>query len=190
LPNPLGFVSRVQRTHPLVDYVVLISNMDIASGLGAVESAISLIGKLNTLIRFIDTILKASAEMNLVKEETASLLAVLQNVAYMIQRDESCTTHFTPLTKKGGPIDAAQIILKELFELLGGDESGDNLRDSMKTLTWKIRNLRLDNVKWPYTKKRVEELLQRLERQKTTINVTLSQVIAYVSVYRHIRMNN
>jgi len=164
--------------------------MDVVTGVETVESVISLIGGLNTLLGCIDTILKASTEMKMVKEETANLLAVLQNVEYLIQRDESCATYLIPLTKKGGPIDAAQLILKELFGLLGGDEPGEDFRESMKSLTRRIKELTLDDVKWPHTKKKVEGLLQRLERQKTTINMALSHAIAYVSVYRHVRVSS
>ncbi|KAI4124244.1 MAG: hypothetical protein LQ338_004901 [Usnochroma carphineum] len=125
-------------------------------------SVAALIGVLSKTISYLSAVKDASTERKALSQEAAGLLSVLislQNKVEDHESLESCSEGIRILATEYGPLDQLREALKQLAQRLKPQKKG--IKKFAGTLIW------------PFDKKQCEEMLKKVERVKSRINLAL-----------------
>jgi hypothetical protein len=154
--------------------------MDPLTILQTLSEAISLATTLAKALYFICTLGNVPAEINKTKDDISSLLILFQFVKSVVEDEGNSATYIATLDQPNSPLHAAIHTIKEMAKLLGGDLADKKPREEVRVMMLKFTKLTLEDAKWPWKQKKIRELLERLESQKTSINMVLETAIRYV----------
>ncbi|KAL8931112.1 MAG: hypothetical protein Q9208_000216 [Pyrenodesmia sp. 3 TL-2023] len=125
-------------------------------------SVAALIGVLSKTISYLNAVKNASAERKALSQEAAGLLPVvisLQNKVEDHGSVESCSEGIRVLATEYGALDQLRDALSQLATILKPGKSG-------------IKNI-TGTLSWPFDRKLCEEILKKIERVKSKINLAL-----------------
>ncbi|KAI1131556.1 hypothetical protein F5Y10DRAFT_275455 [Nemania abortiva] len=159
--------------------------MDPLSAIGAV---IDLASAVNDVLCYIDSVTKAPQDIQRTRDEIASYLTLLECVRRFIGGYEHDPAPFVGLLRPGGPLEASMKALQDLNDIVGGDRSNQNSRDRIRTLVSGLTNLSFNDVTWPLKQKRINDICQRLERQKSSITMALTLALSTARYVLNIRI--
>ena len=137
--------------------------MDPITAIGAAASVLQLIGVAGKAIKYLNDIKNAPRERFRLAQELNSLYGILIELESREDEakasgDDKWLRGIQSLTVKFGPIEQLQSALELIV-------------NKVKPVS-RIKNVG-KVLKWPFTKKEVEEILKQIERQKSTINFAL-----------------
>lgn len=125
-------------------------------------SVAALIGVLLKTVTYLKDVKNASTERKTLSQEAAGLLSVLislQNKVDDHESLESCSEGIRILATEYGPLDLLREALGQLAVILKPGKSG-------------VKNM-AGTFSWPFDKKLCEEILKKVERVKSRINLAL-----------------
>ncbi|KAI0460424.1 hypothetical protein F5B21DRAFT_519163 [Xylaria acuta] len=137
--------------------------MDPISILGPLIGCANIVGD---ALQYICNVHDAPEQIQMVKRDLSDLLTLLNSVQRLVQNNENLAIHF-----ETGPFDAAMRAIKGLLDLLGGNFT-DHL--SVKVVAWR-------NMKWPLKETKLREIRGELDRQKASINLSLTTALLAIA---------
>ena len=137
--------------------------MDPVTAIGAAASVLQLIGVAGKAIKYINDIKNAPRERFRVAQELNSLYGILIELESRVDEaktngDDKWLRGLNSLTVKFGPIEQVGAALNSIVDKI---KLASKIKTVGKTLIW------------PFAKKEIAEILEQIERQKSTINFTL-----------------
>ncbi|KAJ8130544.1 hypothetical protein O1611_g3085 [Lasiodiplodia mahajangana] len=155
--------------------------METLTVLGAVTQIIDLARTISDVLHYINSVIDAPEEIQRTRDEIASHLTLLESVRRLIERYEYDDALFSPLLLQGGPLEASMNALRELEAIVCGDPPDQNPRDRFRAILSRLRDLSLDGITWPARQRKINEIRERLQRQKSSISVGLTVALTAIT---------
>ena len=137
--------------------------MDLVTAIGAGASVLQLIGAAGKAIKYINDIKNAPRERFRLVQELNSLYGILIELESRVDEakingDDEWLSGLNSLTVKFGPIEQLGAALNSIVDKV-------KLASKIKTVG--------RTLIWPFAKKEIAEILEQIDRQKSTINFAL-----------------
>ena len=137
--------------------------MDPVTAIGAAASVLQLVGVACKAIKYINDIKNAPRERFHLVQELNSLYGILIELESRVDEakvngDDKWLSGLNSLTVKSGPIEQLGAALNSIVDKI-------KLASKIKTVG--------RSLTWPFAKKEIAEILNQIERQKSTINFAL-----------------
>jgi hypothetical protein len=135
--------------------------MDPVSAIGLIASLASLIDATSTTLRYLNNVKNAPKSRAQIAQEASLLLALLTNLRYRLEDSDASEPWVQGVLTLGmanGPLDQFKVVLESLAMRLHNPSTGKSIGKALV---------------WPFEKKEIDELLGKMERLKSFINLAL-----------------
>ncbi|KAI0104204.1 hypothetical protein GGR51DRAFT_572851 [Nemania sp. FL0031] len=130
---------------------------------------------------YFSTVIDASEDIRRTRDEISSHLTLLESIRRLIRRYEYDPTLLDNLAQQGGPLEASMKALQDLQDIVCPNVPEQNPGDRFRTVISRLRNLTLDDVTWPMKLRKINNIRERLERQKASISLELTVALTTVT---------
>lgn len=151
--------------------------MDITT---TISKTITIGTSLSKIVQYTSALPDVPEEIQSIKAEVSSLLTLLYNVKSFVEDEMFSNPHLAVLKEPRGPFNILYDAINEIIKLVGGSLKEEKSKDQALVMIMGFRKLSIEDAQWPVKRKQIQELLQKLDAQKTVISMAFNAAILYV----------